>query len=266
MRTTLATLLVAMILATPGSSAHAQVPIGTPVRYLLTNGSEMEIGCQDPCACPVFIRGPITGSFTLIEREPDPLFRRFDIEDVEWLIQDSEPRVRIVGSGSYRLGGEFALEQQLVLDLRVADSQLERFDSGRQLTTHVFPAIDASAAVHLFACFDSVLRVHAKPLGIIGAGDPGERPGIRRVVPNPFFTDARIELVLPRAGRLDLRVFDVSGREVADLSAGRRVDAGPLSLQWEGRSVDGRPAPAGVYVLRLAAPGISQVIRVVKLR
>ncbi len=265
MRFPFAFLLVSTALIAPGTAALAQPPVGTPTRYLLTQGTELEIGCQDPCACPVFMRGPITGSFTRNEREPQPLFRRFDIEDVDWILSDTSPALRIVGSGSYAVGGEFALEQRLVLDLKIGENDPQHFESGRQLTTNVFPAIDASAAVHAFACYDTVLRLHAKPLGPI-VGTPGESPGIRRVVPNPFAGSARIELELAREGALDLRIFDVSGREVADLGRGRRSEAGPLVLSWNGRASDGRDAPAGAYLLRLEAPGVFQVLRIVKVR
>jgi flagellar hook assembly protein FlgD len=48
-------------------------------------------------------------------------------------------------------------------------------------------------------------------------------------------------------------VFDASGRRVRTLVSGRGPAGGVV--EWDGRDVSGRLAPAGVYVVRLASPG-----------
>ena len=54
--------------------------------------------------------------------------------------------------------------------------------------------------------------------------------------------DARVDVVSP-AGRL-LRVL-----------AEGPVEAGAREVAWDGRDAEGRPAPAGVYIVRAQASG-----------
>ena len=72
--------------------------------------------------------------------------------------------------------------------------------------------------------------------------------------PNPFNPSTRIRFTLPRASKVAVRVFDMSGREVATLLEGARA-AGPHSLVWEGKNTAGELVRSGVYFLRLEAGG-----------
>jgi flagellar hook assembly protein FlgD len=85
------------------------------------------------------------------------------------------------------------------------------------------------------------------------------------VKPNPFRAFTEVAFILGRAGRVDLTVYDVLGREVRPIARGVSLAAGPQSLRWDGRRADGSPAAAGVYFLRLkteAATWTRPVIRV----
>lgn len=81
-----------------------------------------------------------------------------------------------------------------------------------------------------------------------GVGDGGRATmlDLRPNTPNPFSGSTRIDFSLPQRGFTDVGVFDVAGRRVATLFRGI-AEAGPHSLFWDGRSSDGRIAPAGVY-------------------
>ena len=72
--------------------------------------------------------------------------------------------------------------------------------------------------------------------------------------PNPFNPETRIDYELPRATRMRLEVFDVSGRLVTTLLSGPRP-AGPASVTWNGRDSRGRAAVSGIYVYRLSVDG-----------
>jgi hypothetical protein len=70
--------------------------------------------------------------------------------------------------------------------------------------------------------------------------------------PNPFSSRTTIQFSLPERTEVNLRVFDIAGREVRTL-----VD-GPLPGQWhdvvwDGRDDLGREVPGGIYFLRLGA-------------
>jgi hypothetical protein len=70
--------------------------------------------------------------------------------------------------------------------------------------------------------------------------------------PNPFASSTAIRFALAREERVDLGVYDLSGRLVATLQSGR-LAAGDHSIEWNGRDRDGRFASPGVYLYRLAA-------------
>jgi hypothetical protein len=70
--------------------------------------------------------------------------------------------------------------------------------------------------------------------------------------PNPFNprVSARFALADPAVVRVG--VYDLAGRLVADLSAGRR-EAGSHTVTWDGTGPGG-PAGAGIYFLRIDSP------------
>jgi unsaturated chondroitin disaccharide hydrolase len=73
--------------------------------------------------------------------------------------------------------------------------------------------------------------------------------------PNPFTPGAQIGLVLPRAGRVQLRVLDVRGAEVRTL-ADADYPAGRHAVTWDGRRGDGTAASSGIYYCELRAAGM----------
>ncbi len=82
--------------------------------------------------------------------------------------------------------------------------------------------------------------------------DGAWRVDLGRPQPNPLDTRTQIAFSLGRAGKVDLSVYDVSGRRLARL-AGGRFDAGVHRLSWQGLDDRGRRLPRGVYLLRLEA-------------
>ena len=84
---------------------------------------------------------------------------------------------------------------------------------------------------------------------------PGVTPGslaLSAPAPNPSRGTVRLALDLPSAGPIDAAVFDLAGRRVATLAAGR-LEAGRHDLVWDGRDLAGRAAPAGVYFARVSS-------------
>jgi photosystem II stability/assembly factor-like uncharacterized protein len=69
--------------------------------------------------------------------------------------------------------------------------------------------------------------------------------------PNPFKAGTTVSYELPRSTRIDLRVFDVSGRLVRVLKDGDMVESGLHQVPWDGRNNLGQAVPAGVYFYRL---------------
>ncbi len=101
------------------------------------------------------------------------------------------------------------------------------------------------------------------------AVEPGSaRDGfaLRTVKPNPFHASTEVSFALGRAGRVDLTVYDLMGREVRSVARGEWLEAGPQSLAWDGRDARGREVGAGVYFVKLRTEAVSWVRTVVRVR
>ena len=71
--------------------------------------------------------------------------------------------------------------------------------------------------------------------------------------PNPFNPHTVIPYYLPEATRVNIDVYDVSGRHVRSIRRDSFESAGWNRAEWDGRDSDGRAAPSGVYFYRIAA-------------
>ena len=74
--------------------------------------------------------------------------------------------------------------------------------------------------------------------------------------PNPFNSDTVIECRLPRAGEIQLTVYDLAGQLVSTLASGHHP-AGSYSLRWDGLDHSGRDLASGVYLYRLEATAMT---------
>lgn len=217
--------------------------------YALDPDAEFETGCFGPCACPVLIRQGLKGSFELVFTGFDGLFDHYDVLGVHWSMPTGTTVATIDGQGTYRVGGEVAVEQELILDLSVDGQPAQRYDSGLVAGGGTFPALDVQVALHGFFCHDSVYVVKASPaVAGVPAAFTGGGLGAR---PNPFRTGTMISFQLDRARGVNLDVLDVSGRRVRTLAAGAWFGAGTHTMLWDGLGDDGRRAPAGLYFMRL---------------
>jgi subtilisin family serine protease len=77
--------------------------------------------------------------------------------------------------------------------------------------------------------------------------------GLSRPMPNPSSGRVRVEFAVPHQASVELGLYDMQGRRVATLVDGT-MTAGRHQAVWDGVA-DGRSAPAGIYFLRLRAPG-----------
>ena len=73
--------------------------------------------------------------------------------------------------------------------------------------------------------------------------------------PNPIAGRATLRFDLARAGDVALEVFDLSGRRASTLLRGA-LEPGRYSVPWNGLGEDGVPVRAGLYFVRLKAPGV----------
>jgi hypothetical protein len=98
--------------------------------------------------------------------------------------------------------------------------------------------------------------------------DPETQPlisGLRPPVPNPTRGTTAVSFSLAQAGRVQLGIYDVSGRLVRKLVDGER-HAGVETVVWNGTAESGARLQAGVYFVRLVAPGFREMRRVILLK
>ncbi|TMQ57882.1 MAG: T9SS type A sorting domain-containing protein [Candidatus Eisenbacteria bacterium] len=181
---------------------------------------------------------------------------------------DATSNLRILGSGTYKVGGEFAVQQQMSLELSVGGGAPQHFDSGLVTGGGEFPRININVSLHQNkACIDTVIHVDATDPIVASAGtgsDPSKELWAV-VAPNPFHGQTQIRLVLPRSGDLDVTIYDVGGRAVRHLTKAAGVPAGLHAMSWDGRRDQGPACASGVYFLGAHVGTVRTMKRIVKL-
>lgn len=79
--------------------------------------------------------------------------------------------------------------------------------------------------------------------------------------PNPFNPSTTIDFALDRPGNVTLQIYDIGGRVVRTLFAGRQYDEGRHQTFWDGMDNSGRVAASGTYFYRLEAGEYSETKR-----
>jgi hypothetical protein len=165
-------LVAALVVTAAGSLAGEP-----PVLYRLTRDAAYDRGCYDPCDCLLERASDFRGFFLLRLVSVDPLFAHYEVSGLRWRAVLQEGAQLLSGEGTFRIGGEVALMQEMTLDLSTSGGPPERFESGVVIGGSVaFPRIDITLSVNGMVCFDTVLRVHAAPWPL-----PGDVTGDRSV-------------------------------------------------------------------------------------
>ena len=84
----------------------------------------------------------------------------------------------------------------------------------------------------------------------VPTGGPVRVNVIMGSAPNPTRGPATVHFELPTSERVDLVLFDLSGRQVRRLASGTFA-AGTHDVAWDGRDASGQKAAPGVYMARL---------------
>ncbi|MCA9728693.1 MAG: FlgD immunoglobulin-like domain containing protein [Candidatus Eisenbacteria bacterium] len=92
-------------------------------------------------------------------------------------------------------------------------------------------------------------------LGVLGTVDAPEETSVARFAlnpstPNPTSDIARIRFQVPTTSQVQIKIFDVSGREVSTVADGR-FEAGSHTVDWNGRDAAGHEVASGVYYYRM---------------
>jgi Secretion system C-terminal sorting domain len=84
---------------------------------------------------------------------------------------------------------------------------------------------------------------------------------IRRVYPNPFNPGTRIDFSLSGNGKVTIKIYNILGKQVAQLFAGRPYQAGLHSIRWEADNL-----ASGIYFIQLQAGGATSVKKAILLK
>jgi hypothetical protein len=131
------------------------------------------------------------------------------------------------------------IDADSALDLSIAPGQ-----SGE--ATLIVCATDSSANA---VCDTLLITVNGTATAVPGPVIP-ERFALYQNAPNPFNPSTVIRFDLAEPGRVDLRIYDISGRIVRTL-INRDMSAASHHTVWDGRNDRGTPVASGVYFYRL---------------
>ena len=110
------------------------------------------------------------------------------------------------------------------------------FSSQQIFWTQIYPESTITIPVTLSMAPDAVKNLGISGLGSFALDNP---------YPNPFNPQVVVEYTLPRNGVVDISVYDVSGKLVAEIFSGKQ-SAGKNVARWEAAAY-----PSGVYLIRV---------------
>jgi flagellar hook assembly protein FlgD len=88
--------------------------------------------------------------------------------------------------------------------------------------------------------------------GIEGTSIGGPSNSITAACPSPATSSTTVAFTLASTGRVNVEVYDLSGRSVGTLFSGQMTGGGN-SVDWDLLDDDGRPVPSGLYTIRVSS-------------
>ncbi len=177
------------------------------------------------------------------------------------------PQVWARRASSYGAGNENPVNA----NVWVPDAWVVSADRSRAtLETYVYELFDvAGRRVSWWPTSPSGVRLALTAIGpvpLVGVDGAAPGPAIAlSASPNPARTGARLQLVVPSAGEVTLRIHDLAGRVVRELESGP-LAAGAHAYRWDLRGTAGERVGAGLYFARLTTPLGERRVRLAVLR
>jgi len=142
------------------------------------------------------------------------------------------------------------------------------FEGNSQALDHILisPALARGAdydIVHVSSEFAGAASDHDPVVAKLQMLAVEEEPSIV-AFPNPFRGSTRIAYTLATPASVSVTVYDVAGRPVRTVKA-QHEPSGDHDAMWDGLNDRRRPAPAGVYFIRVLASGVAETARVVRI-
>ncbi len=251
------------------SASHFEVEAGDPTQFeLVLDAAELGLGTHEAVlfvetneATSRVVEVPIT----LEVGEPTPVFladfgASLALNGVE-IVWMTVTETDLVGFHVLRRE-EGAVDELRVTEEMIAPehSRLYRFvdvtaEPGRMYEYRLGAiAGDGSATYH------GPLRISTDGLGVptsVWLAPP---------TPNPARAESLVRFALPRSGPARLSIYAADGRRVRRIVDATRLAAGPHSYVWDGRDDAGHSTPAGIYLMRLDADGVTRTVKATRTR
>jgi hypothetical protein len=107
-----------LLAALPAATCRLVAQTNVPQQYTLVSGSQLIDDCP-MCGRPTIL-APMAGTFELRLLDQNPLFARFQMLNIFFHAgTNSQPEYKVTGGGTYQVGGEVALAQNLYLDVSI---------------------------------------------------------------------------------------------------------------------------------------------------
>jgi hypothetical protein len=106
-----------------------------------------------------------------------------------------------------------------------------------------------------------ILREQETPSVVVGVATESSIPtdfALDQNYPNPFNPSTTIRFALPIRATVEMKIFDLLGREVRTLIKGEQINPGTHNIVWDGRNSAGHTVATGVYFYRIDAAGFTQ--------
>jgi hypothetical protein len=147
-----------------------------------------------------------------------------------------------------------ARSQKAQRDLPIVSVSSRRFEAR---DTRTAERSDSEIAYHLYS------REGSEPWLLLRSETvekrtPAAGVKILGVYPSPSAHDASISFTVGSTQRLEIEVYDVTGRRTARL-ADRVYPAGRHTLTWDGRDTHGQQAASGVYFIRISGHKLAKI-------
>ena len=125
-------------------------------------------------------------------------------------------------------------------------------------TNHTFAVPDSSFGFLDLTSADTIVAHFSKPSSPVF--EPGNQPKPSfTVFPTVFTEDISVNFSLPEISKLNLRLFDLLGNQVAEHLVGESVGKGSVQFELSAANL-----PAGVYFLKCAAGDFEKTVKLVR--
>ncbi|MFN0149446.1 MAG: M6 family metalloprotease domain-containing protein [bacterium] len=252
--------------AAHGQTAHVPITLWDTDQNVTIGGVTIDvtIDCNDP-------RAPRNGSAEwtnppgddiggpTVRVQWDPVL--YDVEGGQETIQYYEVFRRLDDALPYASVAEVAIDAETLMPGFQWYDDIPRDHCPAQ-ATYIVRAIDGADG---FGSFSDPILVPCATTRVDGPAIAPPAGGFTSAAPNPFQSSTAIAFNLPRAGDLELEIFNAQGERVRTLARGHQP-AGDHRFEWDGLDDGRRPVASGIYFYGIVAPGVSETRKIVLAR